>query len=91
MIKIISCPVLEKDTKLIPEILTSILNVQIFIIFNIQNRCGVTIPCKIREKEQIKTENVNSEGLGIRNQPQPSRPNSIATEGIASSTDYEIP
>ena len=27
----------------------------------------------------------------IRGQPQPLRPNSLATEGIASSTDYEIP
>ena len=55
-----------------------------FIAFirSIQNRCGAAIPRKSRETEaDIQPGDLRSP----RHQPQPSRPSTVHTEGIASS------
>ena len=60
-----------------------------FIVFIIQNRCGAAIPRKSRETEaEIQPGDLRSPGLS--SQPQPCRPSTVHTEGIASSTYYEI-
>ena len=61
-----------------------------FIAFIIHSRCRVAVPCKSQEAEtELKPGALKSPGLKI--QPQSSRPSTVHTEGIASSTEYETP